>query len=819
MNTYEKFYYGSLNKEEHFINRVKIREELIKVYEKFNIDNSNLFEVYYVYGFGGMGKSHLLKYLRYKFKETLPESMQINISFEIQENTQIIYGLTKIRKSFNHPCPLFDFALLYYWDQEHIERLNDDFAKLLKNDLLSSFSNIFVYFTIGDKSPLPSFGDIQNIVNSIDNKWRNLKIKNVIQEIQEMDSDEILESLPVFLAMDIKNYMESHNTNFIFILDSYQQSNPYSESLEWLFTFINTLHKGFFIITGREKLNWLPVNYDIHSYHIESYPIEEAKKFLINKIGRSRMDIIETILKSTDCIPIYISLAIDIYEKEQNITMENLIAKSKFTDRHMLVKHFINHLNSNWQDMILSLSVIRIFNNNIFNFLIDDLNLPCAKTDYDDIVQISLLSYTEHTENLYKIHDVFCANALLILQENKKSKIFRSYLSYLAKREIYALLSTQQVSSAITLLQNVINLEINYFEKSLDKDEIEYTIDIFLMIYNTRAIFTLPKPASTYTLKINDLLYLMDSVLYEKESTYQTAAKLKSIINPSNFGKHIISYNIMLNYTLSLRGNYEGFKAYLESQIESFTNNDKKEWYYLKTYIYLIDYYIMEGQFLNAYSLISEEKEIVSSEAGSIDDCFLLQRLEGHLWRFNYNFDKASKIYNELLEKYADILSLKVYLLTNLCETMCFVEPDYVIAHFQEVHKYTKQFHNLKNEAKLYYSRGIAYTLQHKYDKAIKDINTSIQLNKEDGYKSGELFAYVAKGFWEYASKNSVGCKTIAHIKEIINANKVYDFLLYPFYLIKQDNELKPSVCWIDENFVFCKCKDLLSKFNPKKHL
>ena len=148
MNTYEKFYYGSLNKEEHFINRVKIREELIKVYEKFNIDNSNLFEVYYVYGFGGMGKSHLLKYLRYKFKETLPESLQINISFEIQENTQIIYGLTKIRKSFNHPCPLFDFALLYYWDQEHIERLNDDFAKLLKNDLLSSFGNIFVYFTI-----------------------------------------------------------------------------------------------------------------------------------------------------------------------------------------------------------------------------------------------------------------------------------------------------------------------------------------------------------------------------------------------------------------------------------------------------------------------------------------------------------------------------------------------------------------------------------------------------------------------------------------------------------------------------------------------
>lgn len=819
MDTYETFYYGFFNKEENFINRIQIREKLLNTYQKFNIDNSDLFEVYSVFGFGGMGKSHLLKYLRYKFAETLPHNMMIYVSFEIQENTQKIYGLTKIRKAFNHPCPLFDFSLLYYWDREHIERLNDDFAKLLKNDLLSSLSNLLVYFTISDILPLPSFGDIQNIVNGINNKWKDLKIKNILQEIQEMECGEILESLPVLLATDIKNYIEKHNTNFIYILDSYQQSNPYSESLEWLFTFINTLQKGYFIITSREKLKWEPVNYDIHSYHLQSYPKEEAKKFLIKKIGSSRMDIIDTIIKSTDCIPIYVSLAIDLFEKEQNITMDNLISKSKFTDRNMLVKHFISHLKPNWQDIILFLSVIRIFNNSIFDFLIDDLNLLCPKTDYEDIVKISLVSYTEHTDTLYKIHDIFCKNAVLILQENKKAKIFHSYLTCLAEREIYALVSTQQISSAITLLQNIIDLEINCIEEKLEEKDMEYTIDIFLIVYNTRAIFTLPKPSLTYTAKINDLLYLMDSVLYEKESTYKTLKKLRSIKHPSNFGKHVISYNIMLNYVQSLRGNYKEFKIYLESLEKSFTNNDKKEWYYLKTYIYLIDYYIMEGQFLKAYSLILEEKEIVSSEISSIDDHFLLQRLEGHMWRFNYNFTKASQIYQELLEKYNDILSLKVYLLTNLCETKCFVEPNYVIDHFQEAHKYTRQLHNLKNEAKLYYSRGIAYTLQHKYGKAIKDINTSIQINQEDGYKSGELFAYVAKAFWEYASKNVIDCKTINHIKEIIDINKVYNFLFYPFYLIKRDNAIKPSVKWIDSDSTFCNCKNFLNRLNPSQHL
>lgn len=819
MNTYETFYHGTVNKEENFINRVQIREKLLNLYEKFNIDNSNFFEVYSIYGFGGMGKSHLLKYLRYKFKETLPDNLLICASFEIQENTQKIYGLTKIRKAFNHPCPIFDFALLCYWDHEHIEQLNSDFAKMLKNDFLSSCSNLFAYVAFFDLLSLPSFGDLQNIVNNVNNKWKNLKIKNIIQEVQEMESDEILESLPFFLATDMKKYMKTHNTNFIFILDSYQQSKPYSESLEWLFTFINELQMGFFIITSREKLNWSPINYNIHSYHLESYPRDEAKEFLIKKISNSRMDIVNTILESTDCIPIYVSLAIDIYEKEKNITVNSLIAKSKFKDRNLLVKHFINHLNYNWQEMIISLSVVKIFNINIFEYLIDDLNLPCPKTDFDDIVQISLLSYIEHTEHLYKIHDIFCENAVMVLEKNKKSRIFFSYLTCLAKREIYFLLSSQQVPSAITLFQNIIDIEINLNEEELGLQEMEDTIDIFLMISNTRAIFTLPKPSLMYSIKINDLLYFMDGILYEKESTYQTEEKLKNVKNPSSFGRHEISYNIILKYVLSLRGNYMEFKEYLETLKESFSGNDKKEWYYLKTYIYLIDYYIMEGQFPKSYRLLLDEKEIVSSEIGSVDDCFLLQRLEGHMWRFNFNFTKASQVYQDLLEKYDGNLSLKVYLLTNLCETKCFSEPQYVIDNFHETLKYVKQFHNLKNEAKLYYSRGIAYTMLRKYEKAYNDINKSIQINKEDGYKSGELFAYIAKAFWEYASQNSFTSKTLSHIKSLIKINKVYDFLLYPIYMIKQEEDLKPSVNWIDEQLTLQNIKDFLNRLNPTQRL
>ncbi len=767
-----------------------------------------------------MGKSHLLKYLKNKFTETLPGSFLIYISFEIQENFQMLYGLMKLRKAFGHPCPLFDYAVLCYWDREHIEKLNDDFVKLLKKDTLYSFGDLISNFVLPSDMSMPSFGDLQAIINDGARIWRELKIKNKLQNIQDMESSEILDSLPSILAMDIRYYMKKNNTNYIFIIDSYQQSKPYSESAEWLFYFIDTLQKGFFIITGREKLLWTPSNFEIKQFYLKSYPSDEAKEFLQKRIPASRTDIINAIIKSTECIPIYVALALDVYEKEQNITAERLISKSKFKDRNALVKHFISHLNRDWQDMILALSVVKIFNNRIFDFLIDDLNLPCSKLDFDEIVQISLLSYTECTDDMYKIHDVFCENAIAVLNDNNKVQIFRSYLNFLSKREIHTQLILHQVSSAVTLLKNIINVEINLNPNLLLKPEVfESTIDVFFMVAGTRATIILPKPSTEYNSELNDILLLMDAVLHEKENTFNTIKNLTKIKKPQNFGKHFISYNILLKYALSLRGNYTEFKHYLETLEQEFHDSDKNEWYYIKTYIYLIDYYTMEGQFHKAYRYITEQKNYLSSDFYDTDNYFLLKRFEGHMWRFNYYFDKAASIYQSLLDDYKDVQSLKVYLLINMCEAKCFVEPRYVIDHFDEALKYTKQFHNLKNEGKLYYSRGIAYTLLRNYKQALKDIKKSILINKEDGYKSGELFAYMAKAFYEYATQDDISQVTYNRINTLIQKNQVYDFLRYPICLIKKESQKMPTVDWLDIEFTSKQCKQFLNRLNPNRHL
>lgn len=810
--------YSTILHEENFINRTEIRNTIMSYYDNFNVDNTNLFEVFSVYGFGGMGKTYLVKYLKNEILKTFPPDSVIHISFEIKNNLQKETSIIKLRKQFKFACPIFDYAFLLYWEMEHIERLDDDFLMLLKNNIIESFANMGITAINGlFQKIIPSFSDIQNLINKTYTKINQIPVRVQISEIIQMDSRELLQKLQYFLALDIKKHMYSKQTNYIFIFDSYQQSIPYSPTAEWLFDFINEMRKGLFIITSREKLLWKPKRYEIHEYMLNTYPIEETRTYLNKIISSDRIDIIDTIIESTQCIPIYVSLASDLYKNEKNISSEELIERIKFSDKESLVSHFIDHLKKEWQDIIVYLSIIKIFNENIFCYFIEKLNLQCSILDFQEITQVSLLNYTEQSNDLVKIHDIFCKNAIAVLDTYVISKIFDTYLTYLAKREVQLNLINKNLNSIIALFSNVINLCIDYNKKiKLSKEMSENIIDLFLMISDTKILLPIPKPSDNYAIEINDILYFMDAILYEKENTNQTVEKLKKVRKAANLGKHYKSYNIFFKYAEALTGRYEPFKNYLETIDRSFNEKERCEWYYLKTKIYLSDYYMMEGEFIKSLEYLRMLENSLSLEIYNTDNYFLVKRSIGHIYRFNYDFATAIWYYDELLKYYNDNKSICVYLLVNLCETKCYVDPQYVVKNFSEILTYVEQFHNLKNKAKLFYSRGIAYTLLHKYAEAISDIEISIKINEMDGYSSGILFAYEAKAFWEYGKYGMISAETVSKIEQLIKENKVYDFLKYPIYLITNKvADLKP-IKWLNYKVTKDNCENFINRLHPK---
>ena len=96
--------------------------------------------------------------------------------------------------------------------------------------------------------------------------------------------------------------------------------------------------------------------------------------------------------------------------------------------------------------------------------------------------------------------------------------------------------------------------------------------------------------------------------------------------------------------------------------------------------------------------------------------------------------------------------------------------------------------YNVKNKAKILYSLAIANTVKKHYRSAEKYIRESIEINQADGYISGELFAYMAQAYLDYAQRGVVSNQTLSEITMRLDKYGVYRFFELPLALMAQDH-------------------------------
>lgn len=803
-----------------FVDRTEIRSIIMDECD-YKMQKDDYFKVIAIYGIGGIGKTRLIE----KIKETIKSSPQkrkiIHISFEIDKNRQCLDNLIKIRKAFSNRCSIFDYALLNYWDSNRIERLNDDFINTLKSEFITNFVDMIGEISGGIMPciapsisfvSMPSISNIFECVNELIPKITNLQYKHILQDIPGLSSQDILDRMPLYLGIDIQRQQnKSSEVPMVFIFDSYQQSQPYAESQEWLFKLISTIGKGLFLITGREELQWSKPDDEFMIYPLTAFPEDAARDLLKTNMQNATHELIDTIIESTECVPIYVDLAIKVYKSELDVNPQSLVNKSLFTDRNLLVRQFINHMPLHWQEVLMVLSVIRVFNRDIFNHIVKDQNLPCPITDYEEIIQVSLIDYVENSAELSKIHDVFCKNGSKILKWEVRLTIFKSYLRYLSQRSIHQD-SSLSTAAMVTLFLNVLSLESVFSkERQLEVVVWESTLDMFFFLYDMKVIFNPPVPSSEYSNDYNDLLYLISSINHKSINTGQSVEMFESIKNADIFGKHKKSFLLLWKYALSLLGKYDELYVLLKDINMQLTKNDQGEWYDTRAKLYLTDFRIMKGSFIQAHIALLKMKNYMESNYLSEEHTLLIYRYMGHLYRFNFFCEEAANKYKDIFKTMPDTLSLTVYIKTNLCETFCYFSPDYFKENFEEILALAQQLKHIKNIGKLYYSRAIARVVTGDFIEAQYDIDKSLQINREDGYQSGELFAYMAQAYLDYAQNGFVNVKTEEKIIELIHQNKVYGYFSLPLSIMAHDdfrtNSMRDEYEWLDFNFTVAQYK------------
>lgn len=817
---------------EEFVDRTEIREYIMGII-KNRIQEIDFFKLISIYGMGGIGKTCLINELESEINahsRKSPEKIKlIKVSFEISNNKQFLENIVKLANQYDYSCILFEYALLKYHEKIDIYQLDNKIIKKIQSNFFSDFADSFfesIDFLQSKLDPnsiqmgIPSISGILDVIGSIKRNIKKVSLWNDIDGINEMNKTELIYNLPIYLGMDIlrneeKLIKKGKKRNLVFIFDSYCPSKPYSAPSEWLFRFISSLQSGLYIITSREELLW---KFDaLKPYELKAYPEEDTKEYLSKHINEQ--DIIDNIIESTECVPIYVDLAVNVYKKELEHSNENIIDKAIFNDRETLVSKFIDHLEPKWQEVILNLTTVRVFNKGIFENIIKSCNISCPYYDYEEIINVSLVQYLEGDGDFVKLHDVFCKNAIKVLPFTQIIFNLNNYLDYVIHREVYNNIISLNV--IVMLLDNIIKIESD-FDNSVEVpiSIVEKTLDLFFMIFDTNIDLQHINVKKNTNIAISDMIHFMNAVNEKKNGTKESLLSLSKILDSNNLGYHKKSYDIFFQYTYSLTGDYYQLAVKLDTLNKDLTNDESIHWYYSQIKLYAADLELMQGKFYNAFRTIDDMEKIIDDSIFSFYIFFQLQRTRGHLYRFNGLWKNAFDEYNKVLENYNCGLATKAYIYTNLIETKCYYDERYVINNFEIALDYVKQDNQRKNEAKLHYSKALADIILCNYEEAQNNIDESIRLNKIDGYQSGELFAYMAQAYLDYAQNSSISSGTLGKIEKLLNDNEVYVFFRLQIAIMQKDNDtifsLKEAFQWLDFDTTLEKYRNFINRIKKR---
>lgn len=815
-------------KERTFTDRSEIMHMLIEALTKLN-ECSSPFQLFSIHGMGGIGKTRLVK----EFSSLISPEPVVFISFEIEKRSDIINNLCKIRKELEFSCPFFDFALLRYWEMTNPTVLDDSFMNKFHKGFFVSLLDFVVELVGGSNAtldgeftipPIISPSAIIDFVNLVCRKFPQIQYNSLFKAISSTSPELLVEKLPKVLGVEIGHLVSLGKIKKpVFIFDAYQESQPYSESEEWLYHLIRAAGHGLYIITSREPLHWKDEGDSFIVHNLECYPEDEAR-ILLEETIKNRPDLVDLIIESTQCLPIYIDLALNVYESEKTVVGEILIEKALFCDRHKLVHHFISHMKPSWQSVVMDLATIRIFNKDIFEHLVKSNMLDCAPYEYEMIIQSNLFSYISESKNnnLRKLHDIFCKDVIIGRSAAECYSIYKCYLEYICyRRDI--LVKENNGASLAALFQNAVCLAIDLEERlfngateqpkqQLDKNIVEQLLDIFFTLVANKVRF-IPLPFENIkTETMRKVCQFVHIKTYEKLNTLKTIDALENLGDVSCFGKHILSYEAVLFYTKSLAGHYHELEVWVNRIDSQLDDRAKYEWFYNRIKIYQADCYMINGQFRSAIeALLLLNNGYISSE-----DRYSINRTIGHIQRFNFLLVESQKTYSTLMKDYHNNSVYREYLSANLAESQCYFPDENFIKRNQKVLASMQTPYNVKNKGKVLYSLAIANTVKKHYRIAQSYIDECIDINRKDGYQSGELFAYMAQAYLDYAKTGVVTKNTTDRIEQMLENNGVYTYFRLQLAMMCNDDSqissIGTSYDWIDFSYTAKECRHFLSQ-------
>lgn len=767
------------------------REDIFKKIEENVLsykDNKSFYKLFSVYGMGGIGKSRLVNQIYNTYNGT--DLTLYKFHLEILNHETIPSILLHIRKEFSY-TPHFDYVLLRYWDLINYDRANKE---IFENVISKSIR--FISSTV-DNLLLSGCGNLEKIVKIILEEYEEREINSdEIEDVTKLLQGKI-EDLHYYmsktLAQDIEKEIEE--SKYVFIFDAYNQDRT-SRKCDWLKYFINNFENGMFIVTSREPLEWFEqCQVDtsvVENIPMDSIPQDVVREYLLEQNYSNNQ--INLIIEKTDCIPLFLDIALRISEKE-GFRSQTFVG---FNDKKDLVKHLLNHLSSDEQIIIEYLAVVRLFNEEIYNNSLEFNKLSYLNHSFSKFKECTVLRYVEEFNGLYKIHSILANNISVLMEKRLRHKIIEDYINF-----VWARITTSELLYDDIKYNFILNIYILVENEhlSVDREISEKLLDMyFYLVDKSYEIEFINRVISLECEEPSPLKYIYQYFIGNTERLSNIKKGLQRLenipISECNFGKHTKSLQCDINYLLSISGKYNQAEEKMDEFVKKLNESDVGQRYYIKGIIYDCDMKMLRGKFNSSIQGLL----LLINQGPNQNLLFEINKAIGHSYRFNFLLDKAFEQYSICgTDKNLD------YYLTVYCETNCYFNPEQVFKFYNFAIEENRKHNNHNNLGKIYYSMAIAKIVKTEYLSAEKYIKKAYTEFNGTKYQAGNLFVLIAEAYLEYGKLRRISSKTIKKITEYVDGiNGIYEYLLLPLYVARKDiqkvNEFKEKFEWISYN-------------------
>lgn len=753
------------------------REDILDLIEKnvciYN-EQTDFFKLFAFYGMGGIGKSQLIRKIYRTYHCSNPTLYYYPLEILNQETIPSI--LLRIRREFDY-TPHFDYALFRYWDFISYDRVDRDNLYSISQKIFARLGKLFdatVGLGLIDTEPL-----VREVIILYEQKVITEKEQQLVSEILQDKIEDLYIYLVEKLAMDIQK--ELSGLKYMFLFDAYDLGKC-NYKFDWLKFFINSFQNGIFFVTSREQLNWFDnSNIDesvIENRSLECIPKDEVQKYLLEQ--NYTQEQIRLIIEKTDCIPLYLDLAVTM-DKRTLFSSNKMIG---FDSKEDLVKNLLSHLNLEEQLIIQYLSVIKLFNEIIYDYAVKFNNFSLQNNSFSDFKKSTIVRYVEQFNGFYKIHSVLANNISFFVEASMRAKMIDNYLTVVHARilpdtnlyddikynliiNIYHLIETENLVISEHQCEKLIDLFFYLADRSYSGDFCNY-------IY------------SVQNKKKSSLFYIYEYIIGKATRSSDIVSGLQRLqkipYSECNFGKHKKSLICDINYLLSISGKYSEAEKQMNAFAAALTDGEKNERYYIKGMIYYCDMQMLRGNFKDA----ATDLTLLSNDVANERLLYEIQKAIGHCYRFNFLFDTAIEYYSKTSANPHNM----AYYLTVCCETYCYYKPEKVFGFFTKAIKENQKYNNHNNLGKIYYSMAIAMLISHKTHQAKKYLQKAHSEFKNTKYYAGTFFTMIAEAYFEYSETRNVSSETILKMKkQLKKIDFIYEYLLLPFYIMKENQK------------------------------